>query len=73
MTNTPLQGVKVVELARILAGPWIGQTLSDLGCDVIKVESPLATIRASGDRLGSIRMVKFAQHIFMPAIGAKNL
>ncbi len=40
MTNIPLQGIKVVELARILAGPWIGQTLSDLGCDVIKVESP---------------------------------
>lgn len=36
----PLEGVKVVELARILAGPWIGQTLADLGASVIKVESP---------------------------------
>jgi len=35
-----LQGLKVVELARILAGPWAGQTLADLGADVIKVESP---------------------------------
>jgi glutaryl-CoA transferase len=35
-----LVGVKVVELARILAGPWIGQTLADLGADVVKVESP---------------------------------
>jgi crotonobetainyl-CoA:carnitine CoA-transferase CaiB-like acyl-CoA transferase len=36
----PLAGLKVVEMARVLAGPWAGQTLSDLGCDVIKVESP---------------------------------
>ncbi|MYM55504.1 CaiB/BaiF CoA transferase family protein [Thalassovita mangrovi] len=38
--TSPLEGLKVVELARILAGPWAGQTLSDLGADVIKVESP---------------------------------
>ena len=37
---TPLHGVKVVELARILAGPWAGQTLADLGAEVIKVEAP---------------------------------
>lgn len=37
---SPLKGLKVVELARILAGPWIGQTLSDLGAEVIKLESP---------------------------------
>lgn len=37
---TPLSGLKVVELARILAGPWAGQTLADLGADVIKVEAP---------------------------------
>ena len=37
---TPLAGLKVVELARILAGPWAGQTLADMGADVIKVESP---------------------------------
>ena len=36
----PLEGVKVVELARILAGPWAGQALADLGADVVKVERP---------------------------------
>ncbi|MGG7519559.1 CaiB/BaiF CoA transferase family protein [Allorhizobium undicola] len=40
MSNAPLAGLKIVELARILAGPWIGQTFADLGADVIKVESP---------------------------------
>ncbi|MDA3888620.1 MAG: CaiB/BaiF CoA-transferase family protein [Allgaiera sp.] len=38
--SAPLEGIRVIEMARILAGPWAGQTLSDLGAEVIKVEAP---------------------------------
>ena len=49
----PLQGLKVVELGQLIAGPFAAKTLADFGADVIKIEAP-----QGGDPLRQWRLLK---------------
>ena len=59
MNNLPLSGIKVVEIAHIVAGPTAGLILGDLGAEVIKIEPPnaLDTSRIGSSRNGSFFFV----------------
>lgn len=52
-TAGPLQGIKVIELGQLIAGPFAAKTLADFGAEVIKIESP-----GAGDPLRRWRLMK---------------
>jgi len=60
-SSLPLAGVRVLDLSRVLAGPWCGMVLGDLGAEVIKVEHPKRgdDTRDWGLRVGSTETAYF--------------
>ena len=67
--STPLHGLKVLDLSRVLAGPFAGRMLSDLGADVVKLEPP------DGDltRLWGRKVAGIAGYYFQHNAGKRNI
>ena len=57
MGDRPLVGVRVLELAVGIAGPYGGKLLSDLGADVVKAEPPSATVSGCAGRSATARPI----------------
>ena len=76
--NYPLHGLKVLDFSRVLAGPFAGRMMSDLGADVVKVEPPDNDIPALGQghrwhpRLLPSAERRQAQHLHRPACGRRT-
>ena len=57
--NTPLAGLRVIEMGQLIAGPFAGKTLGDFGADVIKIEPP-----GAGDPLRNWRLLKHGTSVW---------
>lgn len=72
MDKRPLAGVKVVELARIIAGPACGMILASMGAEVVRIQARRMidfTVRTSLELLLA-RLLTFDSHVFFPLAGA---